>query len=183
MSNKIGIVPIKLNEYTCHSACFNCKPQNNTMNFQLPFLFVVTPFGNVKGEEIKNVTEIKDIYPGKVMDQKNDVDMQFTNELKESLAESVRLHTHKDVALKGEKCVGLLDTLSDVMNVELPKEYFADCAVWDFAGQKEFYATHQTFLTNCAIYLLTADLSKELSSKKIYDVDFGKVGCKYNTVT
>jgi GTPase SAR1 family protein len=62
------------------------------------------------------------------------------------------LHTDKDVALKSEKRVGLLDTLSDVMNVELPKEFFADCAVWDFAGQKEFYATHQTFLTNCAIH-------------------------------
>jgi GTPase SAR1 family protein len=41
------------------------------------------------------------------------------------------------------------------MNVGLPKEVFADCAIWDFAGQKEFYATHQTFLTNSAIYLLT----------------------------
>ena len=116
------------------------------------------------------------------MDQKNDVDMQFTNELKESTTESVPLHTDKDVTLKSEKRVGLLDTLSDVMNVELPKEFFAECAVWDFAGQKEFYATHQTFLTNCAIYLLTADLSKELSSQrltKIYDVEFGEVGCKY----
>ena len=116
------------------------------------------------------------------MDQANDTDMQFTNELKESLAESVQLHKDKDVALKSERRVGLLDTLSDAMNVELPKEFFADCVIWDFAGQKEFYATHQTFLTNSAIYLLTADLSKELSSqrlKKIYDVDFGKVGCKY----
>jgi hypothetical protein len=115
------------------------------------------------------------------MDQKNDMDMQFNNELKESIAKSVSLHTDKDFALKSEKRVGLLDTLPDVMNVELPKEFFADCAVWDFAGQKEFYATHQTFLTNCAIYLLTADLSKDLSSQrltKIYDVDFGKVGCK-----
>jgi hypothetical protein len=123
-----------------------------------------------------------DIYNEKVMDQKKDVDMQSTYELKESIAESVPLHTDKDVALKSEKRVVLSDTLSDVMNVELPKEVFADCAIWDFAGQKEFYATHQTFLTNSAIYLLTAGLSKELSSQrltKIYDVDFGKVGCKY----
>jgi GTPase SAR1 family protein len=122
---------------------------------------------------------MKDIYTGKVMDQKKDVDMQFTNELNESKAES---DPDKEFALKSEKRAGLLDTLSDVMNVDLPKEFFADCAVWDFAGQKEFYATHQTFLTNSAIYLLTTDLSKELSSQmltKIYDVDFGKVGCKY----
>ena len=122
---------------------------------------------------------MKDIYTGKVMDQKKDVDMQFTDELNESKAES---DPDKEFALKSEKRAELCDTLYDVMNVELPKECFADCTVWDFAGQKEFYATHQTFLTNSAIYLLTADLSKELSSQrltKMYDVDFGKVGCKY----
>jgi hypothetical protein len=53
------------------------------------------------------------------MDQKNDVDMQFTNELKESIAKSVSLHTDKDVALKSKKRVGLLDTLPDVLNVPI----------------------------------------------------------------
>ncbi|CAC5389054.1 unnamed protein product [Mytilus coruscus] len=41
---------------------------------------------------------------------------------------------------------------------------FADCGFWDFAGQKEFYATHQTFLTN-AVYLLAVDISKDFSKK------------------
>ena len=183
MNNKIGIVPIGLNEYTCHSVCFNCKPQNNTMNFQLLFLFVVTPLGKVLDEAlVKNETEITHIYAGKDMDQANDTDVQFTNELVESLAESVQLHEDKDVALKSERHGGPLDTCSDVMNVELPKELFVDCSIWDFAGQKEFYATHQAFLTNSAIYLLTVDLSKAFTSerqKRICDVDFGEVGCKY----
>ena len=183
MNNKIGIVPIGLNEYTCHSVCFNCKPQNNTMDFQLLFLFVVTPIAKVLDEAlVKNVTEITDIYNGKDINQANDTDVQFTNESVESSAESVQPHEDKDIALKSERHVELLDILSGAMNVELSEELLADCSIWDFAGQKDFYATHQAFLTNSAIYLLTADLSKELSSEKQktrYDEEFDKIGCKY----
>jgi GTPase SAR1 family protein len=100
----------------------------------------------------------------------------------ESSAESVQPHEDKDIALKSERHVELLDILSGAMNVELSEELLADCSIWDFAGQKDFYATHQAFLTNSAIYLLTADLSKELSSEKQktrYDEEFDKIGCKY----
>lgn len=31
---------------------------------------------------------------------------------------------------------------------------FADCMIMDFAGHKEYYSTHQTFLTTNAIYLV-----------------------------
>ncbi|CAC5411139.1 unnamed protein product [Mytilus coruscus] len=33
----------------------------------------------------------------------------------------------------------------------------AFCLLWDFAGQKDFYATHQVFLSNSAVYLLVTD--------------------------
>ncbi|CAH1786849.1 unnamed protein product [Owenia fusiformis] len=36
---------------------------------------------------------------------------------------------------------------------------------WDFGGQHVFYTTHQTFLTNRAIYLLVVDLTKDLDEK------------------
>ncbi|CAC5370018.1 unnamed protein product [Mytilus coruscus] len=36
-------------------------------------------------------------------------------------------------------------------------DMMASCWLWDFAGQKDFYATHQVFLSNCAIYLLVTD--------------------------
>lgn len=51
--------------------------------------------------------------------------------------------------------------LSKVLQSESNKENVecAECDFWDFAGQKDFYATHQTFLTMNAIYLLTIDLS------------------------
>ncbi|CAC5373145.1 unnamed protein product [Mytilus coruscus] len=49
-------------------------------------------------------------------------------------------------------------------------EQFADCGFWDFAGQKEFYATHQTFLSANAVYLLVADISKDFSKKTYNDM-------------
>ncbi|VDI30733.1 Hypothetical predicted protein [Mytilus galloprovincialis] len=36
-------------------------------------------------------------------------------------------------------------------------DMLAFCWLWDFAGQKDFYATHQVFLSNCAVYLLVTD--------------------------
>ncbi|CAC5399888.1 MYBPC1 [Mytilus coruscus] len=58
-------------------------------------------------------------------------------------------------------------------------EDFADCGFWDFAGQKEFYATHQTFLSTNAIYLLVVDISKDFADKthkKMIEDEFDKVG-------
>lgn len=40
------------------------------------------------------------------------------------------------------------------------------CGIWDFAGQKDYYATHQTFFTPNAIYLLVADITKDIKSFK-----------------
>lgn len=37
-----------------------------------------------------------------------------------------------------------------------------ECGIWDFAGQKEYYPTHQTFLTPHAIYLLVADITDDI---------------------
>lgn len=47
---------------------------------------------------------------------------------------------------------------------------FADCRFWDFAGQKEFYATHQTFLNPNAVYLLVVDVSTDFTSKTPNDM-------------
>ncbi|XP_063448291.1 uncharacterized protein LOC134727830 [Mytilus trossulus] len=40
--------------------------------------------------------------------------------------------------------------------------HFASCGLWDFAGQKEFYATHQAFLTSRAIYVLVAEFMEDI---------------------
>ncbi|VDI52486.1 Hypothetical predicted protein, partial [Mytilus galloprovincialis] len=59
------------------------------------------------------------------------------------------------------------------------REEFADCGFWDFAGQKEFYATHQTFLSSNAVYLLVVDISEDFKSKtyeNMIEKEFDTIG-------
>ncbi|CAG2199547.1 unnamed protein product [Mytilus edulis] len=61
-------------------------------------------------------------------------------------------------------------------------EKFADCGFWDFAGQKEFYATHQTFLSANAVYLLVVDISKDFTTKtynKMIEKEFDSIGGRH----
>ncbi|VDH98625.1 Hypothetical predicted protein [Mytilus galloprovincialis] len=60
-------------------------------------------------------------------------------------------------------------------------ERYAVCALWDFAGQKEFYATHQAFLTSNAIYLVVADMDKDIFQQDVkqYFAEFQNVGGIY----
>lgn len=53
----------------------------------------------------------------------------------------------------------------------MAEEGLIECGIWDFAGQKEYYATHQTFLTPHAIYLLVADITDDIQ-KVQYDDNF-----------
>ncbi|XP_076108934.1 uncharacterized protein LOC143076921 [Mytilus galloprovincialis] len=52
-----------------------------------------------------------------------------------------------------------------------PDDTMAFCWLWDFAGQKDFYATHQVFLSNCAVFLLVTD-SLEFSTAEKPGIDF-----------
>ncbi|XP_076084455.1 uncharacterized protein LOC143055203 [Mytilus galloprovincialis] len=47
----------------------------------------------------------------------------------------------------------------------------AFCWLWDFAGQKDFYATHQVFLSKHAVFLLVTD-SLEFSTAEDQGIDF-----------
>lgn len=61
---------------------------------------------------------------------------------------------------KSEECL-----LKDFEGLKLSAESmddFAEVIMLDFAGQYEFYATHQTFLNKHAVYLLVLDISKDL---------------------
>ncbi|VDI30739.1 Hypothetical predicted protein, partial [Mytilus galloprovincialis] len=49
----------------------------------------------------------------------------------------------------------------------------AFCALWDFAGQKDFYATHQVFLSKCAVFLLVTDSLEFSCAEKLW-IDFQK---------
>ncbi|XP_063409167.1 uncharacterized protein LOC134692638 [Mytilus trossulus] len=55
---------------------------------------------------------------------------------------------------------------------------YALCELWDFAGQKEFYATHQAFLTSSAVYLVVADMENDISKQGLNQcfADFQHIG-------
>ncbi|VDI70824.1 Hypothetical predicted protein [Mytilus galloprovincialis] len=60
-----------------------------------------------------------------------------------------------------------------------PRNLFALCELWDFAGQKEFYATHQAFLTSSAVYLVVADMKDDIlreEDKPKCSADFQHIG-------
>ncbi|CAG2236291.1 unnamed protein product [Mytilus edulis] len=67
---------------------------------------------------------------------------------------------------------------------EVKKEYeemssndMVECGLWDFAGQKEYYVTHQTFLTQNAIYLIVADLTEDIVTRKMEkDLNYKGIG-------
>ncbi|CAC5416056.1 unnamed protein product [Mytilus coruscus] len=39
-----------------------------------------------------------------------------------------------------------------------------ECGIWDYAGPRDYYATHQTFLTSKAIYLLVVDITDGITT-------------------
>lgn len=58
-------------------------------------------------------------------------------------------------------------------------EGLVECGIWDFAGQKEYYATHQTFLTTDAIYVIVADMTDDLEALRYDDqIKFNTAGGK-----
>ncbi|CAC5363360.1 unnamed protein product [Mytilus coruscus] len=60
-----------------------------------------------------------------------------------------------------EKAVTEIKTMIERSKVELnDKEEYATFLFWDFAGDEEFYHTHQTFLSSDAIYIVVTKLNE-----------------------
>ncbi|XP_071124080.1 uncharacterized protein [Mytilus edulis] len=73
------------------------------------------------------------------------------------------------------------DLMSHVFSkstVNAPLNLYALCELWDFAGQKEFYATHQAFLTSSAVYLVVSDMKDDISKQGLGQcfADFENIG-------
>ncbi|XP_063409500.1 uncharacterized protein LOC134692836 isoform X2 [Mytilus trossulus] len=66
-----------------------------------------------------------------------------------------------------EKILEQMDQILDKVQKDQDKmasESLVECGIWDFAGQKDYYATHQTFLNPHAIYLLVTNISDDISA-------------------
>lgn len=91
----------------------------------------------------------------------------------------------EDESFENESNNDLNKMTSDIMkhcftypDISKPQDPFASCWLWDFAGQNDFYATHQAFMSSCAVYILVAD-SLEFSETEALWVDFEKSARKY----
>lgn len=58
---------------------------------------------------------------------------------------------------------------------------YASCGLWDFAGQLEFYATHQAFLTGSAIYILVSSIDDDIEKRDVKQcfAEYKKLGGMY----
>ncbi|XP_052074584.1 probable serine/threonine-protein kinase roco8 [Mytilus californianus] len=84
----------------------------------------------------------------------------------------VNLEKNEDTNYKAQKESSSLLIPENLMSnvffkstVNTPSNPNALCELLDFAGKKEFYATHQAFLTSCAVYLVVADMKDDISKQ------------------
>ncbi|VDI29220.1 Hypothetical predicted protein [Mytilus galloprovincialis] len=72
----------------------------------------------------------------------------------------------------------LMSEVFSKSTVKTQRNLYALCELWDFAGQKEFYATHQAFLTSSAVYLVVADMENDIikQDKSQFSADFQHIG-------
>lgn len=70
------------------------------------------------------------------------------------------------------------NVFSKTPNSNDPANLHALCGLWDFAGQREFYATHQAFLTKNAVYLVVANMEEDICKKDVKQcfADFPDIG-------
>lgn len=124
---------------------------------------------NVNDQTLETIDPIKD--EGNIKEDDNDIN----NDTKDISIE--KKDTKKSLTL-----VMPLDLMSHVFSKtstsNIPSNHHALCGLWDFAGQKDFYATHQTFLTSSAIYLVVADMADDIfrEGRKHCFEDFQNVG-------
>ncbi|XP_071181256.1 uncharacterized protein [Mytilus edulis] len=64
------------------------------------------------------------------------------------------------------------DNVLEVKNKNVNAGDLIECSIWDFAGRKEYYVTHQTFITQHAIYILVADITDPLTLMQYNDDHF-----------
>ncbi|XP_052083874.1 uncharacterized protein LOC127721233 isoform X2 [Mytilus californianus] len=70
------------------------------------------------------------------------------------------------------------NVFSETPNSNDPANLHALCGLWDFAGQREFYATHQAFLTKNAVYLVVANMEEDICKQGVKQcfADFPDIG-------
>ncbi|VDI50650.1 Hypothetical predicted protein, partial [Mytilus galloprovincialis] len=91
------------------------------------------------------------------------IEVQKAVDEKPKTEESFELNRQQETRITFQKSEeGLLKDFHGLQISAESMDDFAEVVMLDFAGQYEFYATHQTFLNKHAVYLLVLDISKDL---------------------
>ncbi|CAC5404652.1 unnamed protein product [Mytilus coruscus] len=111
------------------------------------------------------------------MDSMEENENGTSTDLKEIFVENKDCFTNKSYSLVMPSDL-MARVFSTTSASNIPSNNYALCGIWDFAGQKDFYATHQAFLTNSAIYLVVADMDDDIVKQDVkqFNADFQHVG-------
>lgn len=84
---------------------------------------------------------------------------------------------------KMKEIFGELDDVLALVKQEkdaMASEGLVECGIWDFAGEKDYYVTHQTFMTQHAIYILVTSLKG--NENKLTEEHFDDIAGKIKNV-
>ncbi|XP_063448299.1 probable serine/threonine-protein kinase roco6 [Mytilus trossulus] len=114
---------------------------------------------NIEKLEDENIEKLENIN-----EKDNDIkDTRYDSTNNTTTANTLKVNVSKHRSSPLDMPSGLLsDVFASTPNSYNSLNHFAPCGLWDFAGQKEFYATHQAFLTSRAIYLLVAEFTEDI---------------------
>lgn len=138
-----------------------------------------------------SVDEIKQENTNNVIDESNEnvktmndgPDIGKTNQFKRfenNPMKSNEIENERDIQSE-EKIVQMTNSIMQSCvrpNANDSHDMSAFCALWDFAGQKDFYATHQVFLSKCAVFLLVTDSLESSCAEKLW-IDFQDTARKF----
>lgn len=71
--------------------------------------------------------------------------------------------------IEAEETGDIKTALARALKAPFYDKTFADCTIMDFAGHKEYYSTHQTFLTPNAVYLVAFSFDENNPFDKTLD--------------
>lgn len=147
----------------------------------------------LKTNSVDGIFDIKDnsitkdkIYSVSKSDSIDDkADLKITEQSMKNIASSVKTPVIVNSGMTDQTTKQIIDTMTGNMNeiIEIAKrekenmtsENLVECDFWDFAGQKEYYATHQTFCSQDSIYLIVADINEKIEDTQP-DEHFNHIG-------
>ncbi|XP_071146866.1 uncharacterized protein [Mytilus edulis] len=101
-----------------------------------------------------------------IVEEKSEIDIPYENDgdLSRDIKRAEYLVNTDDMKKKITEQMDkiLLEIQKD--QDKMTSESLVECGLWDFAGQKDYYATHQTFLNPHAIYLLVTNILDDLTT-------------------